>query len=450
MQKKIKMIILTLILVCIVLIGIIALFNRRANKEVISETENIEGAYEFDLNKIKRVKNKSDYYLVNRCINKFYSNYIKNNDIYNLLDDEYINMFNIKEDNLNDKFGKFEDLKIDLTDVYVSEIGIGISQYFIYGYLMDITTNNITDLAMIVRIDTGNQTFSIFPYEYLEKNGYLNITENSKIDMEEVQTVRNKKDNTFIFQYIDDETYMKYMFENYIYRCLYNPTLAYECLDAEYKEKRFGNIEKFKEFIDEKKDIYISYDSKNNKQYGDFNDMNKYLLYLAQNKQLNLKSYKKTKYDDYMEYVIIDNFENYYIFRETNIMQYKLLLDTYTIDLPEFIEKYYGTEPTEKVALNIQKIFEAINNKDYNYVYGKLADGFKKNYFPTLDSFEKYAKEKFYDRNEVEYLFYEKESEEYYSYTIKISDKDTGKSKNLKIIMQLQSGTNFVMSFNVN
>lgn len=141
---------------------------------------------------------------------------------------------------------------------------------------------------------------------------------------------------------------------------------------------------------------------------------------------------------------------NYYIFDVTAVYRYTLILDTYTIDLPEFIEKYYGTEPTEKVALNIQKIFEAINNKDYNYVYGKLADGFKKNYFPTLDSFEKYAKEKFYDRNEVEYLFYEKESEEYYSYTIKISDKDTGKSKNLKIIMQLQSGTNFVMSFNVN
>ena len=38
------------------------------------------------------------------------------------------------------------------------------------------------------------------------------------------------------------------------------------------------------------------------------------------------------------------------------------------------------------------ELYEALNAKDYKYVYGKLADEFKANYFITYEDFEKYAK----------------------------------------------------------
>ena len=80
-------------------------------------------------------------------------------------------------------------------------------------------------------------------------------------------------------------------------------------------------------------------------------------------------------------YFCIDQNNNYYIFDQKSIMNFELILDSYTIDLPEFIEVYYVAEAPEKVALNIQKTFDALNCKDYNYVYSKLSEGFKKNYF---------------------------------------------------------------------
>lgn len=146
-------------------------------------------------------------------------------------------------------------------------------------------------------------------------------------------------------------------------------------------------------------------------------------------------------------YVQIKN-GHYYFFNATAVYRYSVILDTYTIDLPEFKEKYYSAkDDTERVALNIQKIFEALNNKDYNYVYSKLAEGFKDKNFKTLESFEKYAKEKFFDNNEIEFLYYKKESDEYYSYTINVSDKKTEEVRTLTIIMQLKQGTNYVFSF---
>ena len=75
------------------------------------------------------------------------------------------------------------------------------------------------------------------------------------------------------------------------------------------------------------------------------------MIYIAKYKPLELKSYKIDKNNDYTQYVLIDNLENYYIFRETSVMDYTVILDTYTIDLPEFLEKYenakYEVIPTD-------------------------------------------------------------------------------------------------------
>mgnify|MGYP000081844256 CR=1 FL=1 len=43
----------------------------------------------------------------------------------------------------------------------------------------------------------------------------------------------------------------------------------------------------------------------------------------------------------------------------------------------EFIEKYNSANEKTKVGLNIQKVFDAINNEDYEYVYNKLDNTFK-------------------------------------------------------------------------
>ena len=58
--------------------------------------------------------------------------------------------------------------------------------------------------------------------------------------------------------------------------------------------------------------------------------------------------------NNYTEYTCMDQFENYYIFRENKVMDYSIILDNYTIPTEEFIEKYNSVNEQKKVVLNIQ------------------------------------------------------------------------------------------------
>ena len=128
-------------------------------------------------------------------------------------------------------------------------------------------------------------------------------------------------------------------------------------------------------------------------------------------------------------------------------MEYTLILDTYTIDLPEFLEKYNNSTDQQKVALNIDKFMQAINAKDYKYAYNCLADSFKNNYFKTQEEFENYAKENFYSSNNVEYNEFDTQGD-VYTYSVILTDKETSEQKNKTFIVKLEEGTEFVLSFN--
>ncbi len=162
----------------------------------------------------------------------------------------------------------------------------------------------------------------------------------------------------------------------------------------------------------------------------------------------NLVSYMTTTtYEGKTEYICLDQYGNYYIFTENAIMDYTVILDTYTIDLPEFTEKYDNGTEQQKVALNIDKFMQSINAKDYKYAYGCLADSFKNNYFKTQEEFENYARENFYESNTVGYNEFNTQGD-VYTYSVILTDKNTGEQKTKTFIMRLGEGTNFEMSFN--
>ena len=127
-------------------------------------------------------------------------------------------------------------------------------------------------------------------------------------------------------------------------------------------------------------------------------------------------------------------------------MNFSIILDTYTIDLPEFTEKYNSANENQKVALNIDKFMTAINAKDYKYAYNCLAGSFKNNYFKTEAEFENYAKANFYESNTVAYNTFETQGD-LYTYSVTITDTKTANKKQKTFIMQLGEGTEFVMSF---
>ena len=96
---------------------------------------------------------------------------------------------------------------------------------------------------------------------------------------------------------------------------LYNTQNAYNDLDDEYKKAKFADYNEF-----------LNYVEINNKKY----------------KSMSASKYSKNVYNNYNQYVCVDNNNNYYIFNQDkkDLTKFSLILDTYTVDIPQFIEKY--------------------------------------------------------------------------------------------------------------
>ena len=164
-----------------------------------------------------------------------------------------------------------------------------------------------------------------------------------------------------------------------------------------------------------------------------------------------MDTYNKDKNSDYTQYLFKDTKGNYYIFKETSPFKYTVQLDNYTIPTEDFTETYNSSSDVEQVILNIKKFFMGIDDKNYGYSYSVLSESFKKNKYPTKNDFINYAKQNFFEENEIQYVSYEKENG-LYIYKIKISDA-TGTSSEVRkfnMIIKLNSGTDFEMSFGTN
>lgn len=449
MKIKVK-VLLIISLILLVVVYVLLLIRTRMKKDLYDEEEFPKESLEVNYNVVERVKNKTDYFTVIECIEKFYTKYLTDEEIYSLIDENYLKNNGLNVSDIASKYKKDNKVLIDITDMYVSQIGRGVKAYFCYGYCIDRKTDEKEEIKMIVKIDNKIRTFSILPYGYLKEKGYLNVNETTKLDFSEETEIKDKTSNKYTFRYINDEDYVKKIFTNYINRCLFNPEEAYECLDNEYKTKRFGEFNSFRKYLKNKEEIFKSLDSLNAKKPGDFETDEEYEKYLADYIKLDIVSYEKSITDEYVQYAIIDNFGNTYIFRESTTMNYSVLLDTYTLQIPEFVLKYDNANEKEKAALNTKKFIDSINEKDYKFAYSCLAEIFRNNNYSTLESFENYVKSNFYDMNNFEFTEFRNEGETYI-FSIKITDaknKDN-EPKVLQIIMELRENRTFVMSFNI-
>ena len=219
------------------------------------------------------------------------------------------------------------------------------------------------------------------------------------------------------------EDLMQIYFNDYKTYALTNPKQAYELLNKEYREKRFKDLDEYK--------LYIS----NNKEK------------IASD---NLEKYQIAVDDEKTRYICLGKYENYYIFCENSVMDYSIILDTYTIDQPEFIEKYDEANEKGKCILNIEKVKQALNSGDYKYIYGKLNEQFKNKNYSTLSAFENYMKSNLNKYNKIEYKEFKNEGETYI-YNVELTDLlgKTDKTINMQILMQLKDDRDFVMSFSI-
>ena len=130
-------------------------------------------------------------------------------------------------------------------------------------------------------------------------------------------------------------------------------------------------------------------------------------------------------------------------------MDFEVILDTYTLDTKDFLKKYQSADNKTKSGMNIQRFFEALNNKDYDYAYERLADSFKNNYFNGKDSFKKFVEQHLFENNYITFNSYNEEGDLSVFQITNSDSKENVNSKNMTIVVKLEETTDYVLSFNI-
>lgn len=425
MKKIIAIVISIIIIITIVLI--ILLTMKKGSEQ--NENGPLEGKSDIititDSHSVEYADNRTNSFAVNRIVEE-YINYIvgeRSNELVSIISNKYIQDENVTINNVINKVKDeniqySENYKVIVNNMYVIKESINLESYLVDLTYCNLDANKNYEIKLIVQIDIENLTFCIMPYKYIQKLGYdkLKLGDTCTIEHEKIE---KNQYNIYKMTPISKNSTAERYFNIFLENLKYDMQKSYELLDTQYKQNKFKNV-------------------------------NEYIQYVQNNKlQENaIKAYNVYTYDYYNQYVCIDNQNRYYIFNEKGIMNFTVILDTYTINLPEFTERYNKASDEEKVLLNIQKCFAAINDKDYNYVYSKLDNTFKSNNFKTLADFQKYISSNFFEKNEISASNARKQGD-IYMYDIKIRNEEGTKSITKTFVMRLNENTDFVMSFGI-
>lgn len=306
---------------------------------------------------------------------------------------------------------------LNINNMYVADISASMKIYLVYGSIV----NTQEEVKLMVVLDNNNSTYEIYPQKYVQQNQLENLRSGDTINFSK-DSVEKNDFNTFKYKNTDSQTVAMDYFNNYKKLLSNNAEALYNVLDEEYREKRFGSLEDFQQYLNSNREELEG---------------------------ANVSSYLVNNYENYTEYVCKDQYENLYIFRATAVMKYSLLLDTYTITTDEFKQQYQNSSNENKVKLNVDKWFDMINNRDYKNAFNYLDETFRTNNLKNdPNTFEAYMREQYPLHYQV---LYGEITERNGTYVQSIKLKDiTGEDSTeymLDIIMQLQDDMNFVMSF---
>lgn len=462
MKKNIKIIIGILLCLIILFFVILILINNESNDKKYINENNAGANKNENLDTFKPINNINNYFLAKNILNRYIEKtkhlngdsfindkkikiskeeYIDNEKkeaikfFETVIDNEYKNYYNLSEEKIineatkyvkNGDYSKSDIIyNIDISEIYEYKYTDNITLFLLYANVND------KDLNLLIKYDTQKNIYSLFLSNYIEDNNYdINMnTDRIKINGDDI--IDNMYSKIKIGT-ITDEDMSKEYFNIQKNNLMYNLKLEYNKLNNEYKQKKYNDYQSFEEYYSSIKDEI---------------------------KDSKLAKYSVEKIDDKKIYTLIDNYKNIYIIESVNsIANYSVILDNYTIDTTKFIKTYNDSSIQEKVILNIERVFTALNNKDYKYAYSKLADSFKNNYFKNEEEFKKFVEEYLYSKNKIEYEEFNREGT-LNTYKIRVikefeEGEEIPEGKNapstyLNIVMQLNEGTDFEISFRI-
>lgn len=434
-------IIILVITIIIILLILVNIHPKEGTTNIVGNTQ-ISDQNQSDI--YMKTNNTKKYFTVDERI-KNYMLGLKNknaNVIMSYLNEDFITSYNISENNIFQILGAYNN--------YDSYITVEMYEFSMKNYTSYCVKGRIDGKFVLfeVGLDDENKTFDICPVT--EELYESRISQQIKIETFENKQIQGKQYNFYNYKNLqnNEELIARLYYAEYLRIMLVDDQYAYSLLDTNYKNAKFSTIDKFREYIkNNNENLQIAYIIEKS-DVSEFENYNKYYSFKQKNDRLSVKSYAAEKYDKYIQYVCVDGCDKYYIFNVSYPGEYTVILDKYTIDTQQFIDKYNNSKDANKVVMNVEKVKNAINNKDFAYVYEKLDNSFKQNYYPNLESFENYIKNKLFEYNKFDYSEARKESDVYeLLFTVSNLVEDSQNKIDGTIIMQLKEGTDFVMSF---
>ena len=116
--------------------------------------------------------------------------------------------------------------------------------------------------------------------------------------------LKNYEVNEYIATYVSDEDMAKIYLNDYVHNMYYDVEKAYNSLDEEYRNKKFGSLASYKSYVDS-----LSYPT------------------------YTLANYYKKDVDGYIIFGVYDKNENFFAFKTKGVLQYTVYLDDYTVEI---------------------------------------------------------------------------------------------------------------------
>jgi hypothetical protein len=429
-------IIVIVIIICVILLNII---KKYTNTDYYDNTEFEQQIIYDKTEEIQLLNNKNKYFVVEsilssivNCIEEIngdteYDTSIIEEDeamqafleeginiMNNMLDSQYKEKMNTTDESIIKIANRYSDYDCIINKIYVCDIDINIDIFIVDAYLGE------KELNVIIKTDSETNTFSIFLEDFIEKYNYDKNMKIEDINIENTSIEQNEY-NQFKYKNATDKLMAQHYLKNYINMLKYQTEMAYELLEQEYKNAKFSTYNDFEKFVNTKE---IS--------------------------STAMKEYEIINNEDHNLYICKDEYGYIYIFKVNDLMNYTVQLDDYTIQYEELIEKYKNMSDLDKCANNVNKFFEMVNMKDYNSIYNMLDSDFKSANFSTLESFENYAKETFFDYNVLGSMTIAEQGK---NYVITVNYKNgyssVAEKKVINIVMRLKEETDFVFSFSI-
>lgn len=390
------------------------------NTDIIEEEKDL---------KLEYVNNPTYYFTITSLYNTYIEKIGNQNKTFlkNTLSPQYIKDYKITDSNIFKLLTvpKLENnrqyYKTNIIEMLKTEIDGQIEVYIVKGNCRIVGTKTIFSVQVMFAVDTANQLYYTYPYQYLKDRGIDQLKKGDVLkNYTKENLVANEKNHYKCINKTDGQIAEEYL-EHFKEQVNFYSNMIYDKIDAEYRAAKFISKEEFNQYLKEN---------------------------ASELALIEIRRYRKDAYEDYTDFTCIDQYDNVYIFRQQGgIMRYTIFLDDYTVPTAEDLENYKDSSSYNKAIYQAKTFIKRINTKDYKNIYDHLDATFKNNHFKTLENFKTYVKENFYDCNKIT-IDDMQEMDNYYSFKCTITNyKNTNETKALTIIISIGDNMDYTMSF---